>query len=82
MIKRIKAKITFNVTENHPDAEYIKDINETLDFEDVYTIDTEFFGGGSGDNESILNYIKNDLRLVAGGGYDTEHIYNVNFDIR
>ena len=32
--------------------------------------------------DEIESYIKQDLKLVAGGGYDTEHIHNVNFEIR
>ena len=31
--------------------------------------------------EEIESYIKRDLRLVAGGGYNSDHIHNVTFDI-
>lgn len=78
-MKRIfKAKITFHVTEKHSDAKYVNDISKPLEFEDTYTMDTDFFN----DKEEILNNIKYDLKLVAGGGYDTENIYNVKFDIK
>ena len=30
----------------------------------------------------IEDYIKRELALVAGGGYDTDHIYNVSITIK
>ena len=34
------------------------------------------------DYDMIINYIKKDLKLVAGGGHNTDHIHNVKFEIR
>jgi len=31
--------------------------------------------------ESAICHIKNDLKLCAGGGYDTKHIHNITFNI-
>ena len=31
--------------------------------------------------EDCVNYIKRDLKLVAGGGYNSDHIHNVTFEI-
>ena len=31
--------------------------------------------------EDAIAHIKSDLRLVAGGGYNSEHIHNVKFKI-
>ena len=31
--------------------------------------------------EEAIIYIKHDLKLVAGGGYNTDHIHNVKFEI-
>ena len=31
--------------------------------------------------DMIIRYIKKDLKLVAGGGYDYKHIHNVKFKI-
>ena len=30
----------------------------------------------------VAEYIKQDLMLVAGGGYNTEHIHNVKFELK
>lgn len=71
--KTIKAEITFKITEEHPDAQYVEDITKELSFEDTYTVDNEI------DNEVVNQFIRNDLMLVAGGGYDTKHLINPKF---
>ena len=73
MTQRYNATIVYDTKNNHPDEKGAKG----LIFKDVYTIDTDYFN----DNQHITNYIKNDMRLVAGGGYDTDTITNVHFDI-
>ena len=75
--KSIKAKIIFNVDMQHPDIKYIKDPTKTLEYEDIYIYTRNCF-----DNfEQFLSYIKRDLALVAGGGYNSEHIHNVKYII-
>ena len=73
MIKKYNATIVFDTKNNHPDD---KNINN-LKYNDIYTVDTDYFN----DNQHIINYIKNDMRLVAGGGYETNTIKNVKFTI-
>ena len=49
-----------------------------FDFDDIYTFDE---GYGFTENDCI-DYIKRDLKLVAGGGYNWDHIHNVTFEIK
>lgn len=70
---QIKAKIVYSVTESHPDIKYIEKPKEELEFEDKYFVDKEI------EREVALMGIRNDLMLVAGGGYDSEHVINPKF---
>lgn len=74
---KIYGKISYTIDKEHPDIKYIKDWSENkiFAFEDVYTFNDCY------DFDDVENYIKNDLSLVAGGGYDSKHIHNVKFDI-
>ena len=68
---KYNATIYFDTKKNHPDlpsAEY-------QSFSDIYTIETDSLWG------EPLDYIKGDLRLIAGGGYRTDTIENVRFYI-
>ena len=66
-------KITYTMTENHPDWEYsVKSIKYKYTFEDSYFFDSSMYG--EEDVENIKAYIRNDLMLIAGGGYNTDHI--------
>lgn len=72
-------KIVYTIDKNHPDVNCIVGgwhKGKILDFEDVYTFDEELY-----DNRSAIAYIKKDLKLIAGGGYNSDHIHNVMFDI-
>lgn len=77
---KYNAKIYYTMDEDHPDLDYIKDWTEDkeFNFSNTYTFDDKIYG----DEEIILNHIKKDLRLVAGGGYNSEHIHNVRFEIK
>lgn len=68
---KLKGTINFTTKDNHPDEK-----NYTGDYSDVYTFDSEMY-----DIESAKSFIKRDLKLVAGGGYRTDTIKNVNIDI-
>ena len=72
-----KAKITYCINSNHPDFAYLTDwfIGKIYEFEDTYRISTDY------DKEDVIEYIKRDLSLVAGGGYDTRGIYGESFYI-
>ena len=74
---KIHGKITFIVDSEHPDIKYIKDWSESkiLTFDDVYTFDDCYTF------EDVEGYVKNDLSLIAGGGYNSRHIHNVKFEI-
>lgn len=73
MIKKIKATIDYDTKNNHPDEKN----SNGLSYTDTYTIDTDYFYG----HESIIDYIQYDLKLVAGGGYETNTIKNVKFNL-
>ena len=77
---KIKAVIKYKIKENHPDIEYVKGWNrdEVYEFEDTYYIDPNFFWG----DDHINSYIKHDLALVAGGGYSTDVIEVVKYDLQ
>lgn len=70
-------KISFTTDKDHPDVKYVEDWKEdkVLTIEDTYTFNGDYA------EENIIAYIKNDLSLVAGGGYNTDHIHNVAFEI-
>lgn len=75
---KIKAKITYKIDGNHPD---IDDMPEKYWYDKVFTYeDTYTFSPGYTREEAIL-LIKNDLKLIAGGGYNYNHIYDVEFEI-
>ena len=76
--KVFKAAITYNMTSEHPDIDCVENPKEALTFEDTYYMDIEYWDNNE---EEMIYFIKHDLALVAGGGYSTEHIYNVKFNI-
>jgi hypothetical protein len=73
MIKKYNATITYDTNSKHPDAKNVSN----LSYKDIYTIDTDAFYG----TDDISDYIHNDMSLVAGGGYETSTIKNVNFTL-
>lgn len=72
-------KISFTIDKEHPDIKYVKDWTEdkVLTIEDVYVFSNKY----GYTKDYIIAYIKNDLSLVAGGGYNTDHIHNIVFEI-
>lgn len=73
-------KITYTMDEEHPDIQYVKDWTpeKVFEFSDTYFINKDYFNG----EDHIRDYIINDLKLVAGGGYDCKHIHNVRIVIK
>lgn len=71
-------KIMCTIDSQHPDFSYIKDWHKDkiFHFEDTYTFNDKY------PEDYMIDYIKKDLSLVAGGGYNAKHIHNVTFDIR
>jgi hypothetical protein len=80
MKKSIRATIYYTVDSKHPDIQYIKNPSEIQSFTDTYTFDTNYVGNVT--RSEMENYAKNDLRLVAGGGYNSKHIHNVSFEFK
>lgn len=76
--RRFHGKITFTMDKEHPDVKCVEDWTEdkVMKFADYYEFSTDYT------KDEIESYIKHDLMLVAGGGYNTDHIHNVTFEIR
>lgn len=76
---KVKGVIHWKMKKNHPDLDSVpvEDRDKVFVFDDVYNIDTDYFCG----RDHIKSYIEHDLRLVAGGGYDTDTIKNVKIDL-
>jgi len=73
---KYEGTIVYMIAPGHPDRKYVKDIGKALTYSDTFTFNQEF------PREVIEGYIRRELALVAGGGYDTDHIYNVNMTIK
>ena len=78
MRKSIKATIFYMVDKRHPDIKYIGNPAEEQSFTDTYTFDLDRCGNLT--TMDMKAYAANDLRLIAGGGYDTKHIHKVRFE--
>lgn len=77
---RFKAKITYTIDKNHPDYDCcpVNKRDGTLEYSDIYKIDKGYFNG----YEDMIEYIIDDLLLIAGGGYNSDHVHNVKFEIK
>lgn len=74
-LRKFRATIYYTVNKYHPDYLYIKNPEEEQSFTDDYTVDMNYFNG----LDHVKQYIKNDLRVIAGGGYSTAYTYNVRY---
>ena len=74
---KFNGKITYTMDAEHPDKKYVEDWTKekVFTFSDTYTFNSDYT------EEEAIIYIKHDLKLVAGGGYNTDHIHNVKFEI-
>jgi len=73
MTIKYKAIISGVSNEKHPDCK----AGLKLTYDDIYTIDTDCFYS----NDDIKSYIKRDMALVLGGGYQTDTVNNINFSL-
>jgi hypothetical protein len=73
---KYEGTIVYMIAPGHPDRKYVKDISKAFSYTDTFTFDKEF------PREVVEDYIRRELALVAGGGYHTEHIYNVSVTIK
>lgn len=72
---KVNATIYYTMDRKHPDFQYVKDTKKELSYMDTYIFDVGMYPT----KEDRERYMKSDLRLVAGGGYDSKHIHNVKF---
>ena len=77
-MKKFNATIKYKVKETHPD---IQDMPEELWRDKIFTYEDTYRFDPAGEVDDMVDYMKSDLRLVAGGGYSTRHIYDVEFEI-
>jgi hypothetical protein len=76
---KFKAKLFCTIDADHPDRSCIADWmpGKVLTFEDVYTFNDSMYSF-----DEAVSYMKKDLLMVAGGGYNAAHVHNVQYDIR
>ena len=79
-MQKLQGTIVFTVKDNHPDIKYMKDKNEVLTYSDVYTLDMDNFIS----YDYMLEYIYNDIKTVANGGYvgGSAYINIISLDIK
>lgn len=75
----IKAKINYTIDTTHPDFSCVKDWEEgkVFSYEDTFHINPEWFYG----MDDIVEFIHEELALVAGGGYSASHIHSVEYSL-
>lgn len=75
----LSAKLFCTFDDQHPDWKYLSDEQKRNGetFEDTYTFDHDWWD--QDDIESMAAHAKGDLMLIAGGGYDCDHIHNIKF---
>lgn len=77
MTRKFNAQIIYKMKPTHPNyndlptGQWFR--NRVLTYEDEYSIHLDV------DDEAIMRYIKSDLKIVAGGGYNADHIDVVDF---
>lgn len=73
-------KINYTIDKNHPDYNCcpVDERDGTLEYSDMYIMDEDYFNG----YEEMIEYIVNDLLLIAGGGHNSDHVHNVKFEIK
>lgn len=74
MVIKLKAVMVYDTDDKHNDSPGRKG----LIYSDIYSFDTAIFGNS---REDMDKHITEDMRLVAGGGYDDNHIKNVTLQI-
>ena len=79
---RYKATIKYKVNDTHPDLHCITDWtpDKVFEYEDVYRFDSNYWD--SKDTENMKEYMQRDLSIIAGGGYNARHIYDVWFEFK
>lgn len=73
-MKKYEASITFELKNNHP----YYDVENAGPF----TFSDTYFDQWDRERDYMIEYISDDLKLVAGGGYRTDTIKNVKIMIK
>ena len=71
----MKVHIEYDFDKDHPDVDYMsKEQQESLhgSFEDIYRFDPNWYD--LDDPDSMFAYAKHDMLIVAGGGYNNDHV--------
>lgn len=79
MKQTVKATIFYKMKDTHPDKSYVVggwEEDKEYSHSDTYNIDDDSFWS----EDAMYAYIKHDLKLIASGGYNTDHIYDVRFE--
>lgn len=78
----LEATISYTVDNEHPDWQYMneKQQNGINKFSDDYYFDKNYYS--MSDKDYMIEHAKYDLLLVAGGGYDYEHVHNAKFKFK
>lgn len=79
MSRIYKAKINYTMKPTHPDKDYVIGGWKP---DKVYSFEDEYRFSDYCTNNEAMEIIKDDLRLVAGGGYNWNHIDNIEFEIK
>lgn len=74
---KYRGEIEYNIDKKHPDIKCIEEWERggRFRYSDEYSFQPGYTEG------EMIGYIKQDLKLVAGGGYNADHIHNVTFNI-
>jgi len=82
MKKCFDAEIKYKMDENHPDRKCVKNWrkNRVFKYKDTYSFAS--YHPLYESEEEMREFIASDLKLVAGGGYNADHIYDVQIRIR
>lgn len=82
MKKCFDAEIKYKMDENHPDISCVKNWrrNRVFKYKDTYSFAS--YHPLYESEEEMREFIESDLKLVAGGGYNADHIYDVQIKIR
>lgn len=75
--KYYTATIYYRMKGNNPDWGYVKDHRKTLNMDYTARFDLNWWWG----EDDIIEHLKHELMLMAGGGYSTDTIKNVRFEI-
>lgn len=83
---KLNISISHTIDREHPycgvrtDEEW-EDVKDTIyTYNDAYTFYT--LGDNEEDKQFALEFAMEDLKHIAGGGYNSKHIHNVKFNYR